>query len=251
MKILTLNTWQESGPWKERWDVILKGVKALDPDIVGFQETFNGKWFEEMLARSGYAHGLYFQDDCGQSLWSKLPIQASHLHRFENQAPSEPDYIRYVIHADLDAGNGKSLHFFNTHLAWKTDEAETRTKQVMEMIDYIDEVAGTEEAVSVGDFNADDNTAAIRKMMTLGKFNDMWAVRHPKERGLTWDNRNPYAAGGTVMPDRRLDYIFVRNNSNLLAHVESCNLVFTEPNEKGIYATDHYGLLATFRGKDL
>ena len=34
MKILTLNTWQERGPWRERWELILKGLERYDADLV-------------------------------------------------------------------------------------------------------------------------------------------------------------------------------------------------------------------------
>jgi len=248
MKILTLNTWQESGPWQKRWDVILDGLRAYQADIVGFQETFNGVWFEKIREKSGYPYGVYMHDKCGQSFLSKFPIKQTELYTMKTQAKTE-DYQRFAIYAELEVEQGSPIHVFNTHLAWKTEEAETRADQVEELIEFIDEKAGAREAVAVGDFNAHADTQAIRKMMTLGKFNDAWAVLHPKDIGLTWDNRNPYAAGGTVMPDRRLDYVFVRNNSKHLAHLETVEIVFTKPSAEKIYASDHFGVLTTFRGK--
>ena len=40
MKILTLNTWQERGPWRERWEVTFKGFEIFRPDLAAFQEVF-------------------------------------------------------------------------------------------------------------------------------------------------------------------------------------------------------------------
>jgi mRNA deadenylase 3'-5' endonuclease subunit Ccr4 len=56
MRLLTLNTWQERGPWRERWELIFKGLRGYDAEIVGFQEVFNMEWAEEVRKRSGYPY---------------------------------------------------------------------------------------------------------------------------------------------------------------------------------------------------
>ena len=112
----------------------------------------------------------------------------------------------------------------------------------------MDEKAASSEAVALGDFNAAPETPEVKKMAVRGKFMDAFAAMHPKDPGLTWDNRNPYAAGGTVMPDRRIDYIFSRNNAAVLGKLKSCGIIFKEPDERGVYASDHFGLLAAFEG---
>ena len=48
MKILTLNTWQERGPWQLRWKVISQGIAEYQPDLIGFQEVFNPDWAQEV-----------------------------------------------------------------------------------------------------------------------------------------------------------------------------------------------------------
>ena len=82
-------------------------------------------------------------------------------------------------------------------------------------------------------------------MIKGGGFLDSYARLHPRDPGLTWNQQNPYTHH-PKMPDRRLDYIFYRNASSLLSKLASVELVYTEPNEKGVYASDHYGVLATF-----
>ena len=44
LKVLTLNTWNESANWKKRWEMILEFIKNEQPDILFFQELFNQSW---------------------------------------------------------------------------------------------------------------------------------------------------------------------------------------------------------------
>ena len=101
------------------------------------------------------------------------------------------------------------------------------------------------ETVSLGDFNSPSDQKEINKMIEAGKFTDSYAKLHPGDPGLSWDNRNPFCAPHGL-PDRRLDYIFYRNGSNVLGDLKSIELTFTKPNEQGMLASDHYGVLATF-----
>lgn len=245
MKVLTLNTWQERGAWEKRWDIIFEGLEKERPDLVFFQETFNEKWIREAAKLAGYDHVVFAFDKSGLSIFSNFPVDQSDCLTLKTQSPTE-DYLRYALYARVHTPGGW-LHLFNTHLSWKLDEGFIREKQVDELLNYIDDKAGVGEAIVTGDFNAPPQNPEVRKMIVRGKFNDTYAVKHPKEAGLTWDNRNPYANGSSVlMPDRRIDYIFIRNQAKVLGKLAACDLIFTEAGAQGIYASDHYGVLASF-----
>jgi len=43
LRVMTLNIWNDEGPWEERSHLIRKQIEKLDPDLIGFQEVF---WLE-------------------------------------------------------------------------------------------------------------------------------------------------------------------------------------------------------------
>jgi endonuclease/exonuclease/phosphatase family metal-dependent hydrolase len=69
---------------------------------------------------------------------------------------------------------------------------------------------------------------------------------HPGDAGFTWARANPYTAKLAFLePDRRLDYIFVtpmRGDGRGTVH--ACRMAFQTPTRDGVFASDHFGLLA-------
>ncbi len=245
MKILTLNTWQERGPWEKRWGIILKGLAQYQPDVAAFQEVFNQNWARVIQERAGYDHLVFPEEPGGLMLLSRFPVEESACLTMKKQSPTE-DYFRYALYAGLQAG-GQRIAFFNTHLSWRLDEGPIREAQAEELLDFMAEKSQGQPAFAMGDFNAPPNTAEIRKVMLEGGLVDLFGALHPKDPGLTWNNSNPFAAGSSVkMPDRRIDYIFMRGLP--ISRLASVEMVYTQP-EQGIYASDHFGLLATFKNE--
>ena len=80
MKIITLNTWQEKGPWQRRWEMILRGVCEQDPDVICFQEVFNSAWAVSLSGKTGLPWFYYPEAPSGLLILSKHPIiQADYL----------------------------------------------------------------------------------------------------------------------------------------------------------------------------
>lgn len=247
MKILTFNTWQERGSWRDRWEVIFRGIERLRPDVIALQEVFNASWAREIQKRTALPHLVFPPVPSGLLCLSLHAVTAVECRTLSTKSPTE-DYLRYVLFMECQTSGG-GLAVFNTHLSWKLEEGEIREKQVGELLDFVEARSGASETVVMGDFNAPPETAEIRQMIVRGKFVDTFRACHPKDAGLTWDNRNPYAAGSSIpMPDRRIDYLFARNAGRVLGRLKSCDLVLTEPDDRGIYASDHYGLLGIFGG---
>jgi endonuclease/exonuclease/phosphatase family metal-dependent hydrolase len=127
------------------------------------------------------------------------------------------------------------------------DEGRVREKQVGELLEFMEMKADGLETLAAGDFNSTVKTAEILKMVGEGRFADTFASLYPDSPGLTWDNQNPYAAGSNhPLPDRRIDYIFLRPSLNKRLKLKSAEVILTSPDEAGIFASDHYGLLAAF-----
>ncbi|MFA6600668.1 MAG: endonuclease/exonuclease/phosphatase family protein [Candidatus Omnitrophota bacterium] len=246
MKILTLNTWQKRGPWQERWQVLLEGLAHLRPDIVGFQELFDSGWAETVRRAAGYPHLVFSNEKAGLVFLSRYPVLRSSCLVMKTQAPSE-EYLRYSLFAEVDAG-GKPLALFNTHLSWRPEEGPIREAQAAELLADADLKADGRETLAMGDFNAAPGTPEINRMTHGGGFADIYGCAHPGDPGITWDNAHPYVQmASTVLPDRRIDFLFARNRRALLGNLVSARRVYLEPDSRGIFATDHYGVLAEFR----
>jgi endonuclease/exonuclease/phosphatase family metal-dependent hydrolase len=143
MKILTLNTWNTRGPWKERWEIIFKGLELLRPDVAAFQEVLDKKWAEEVKARTGFENLVFPENGSGLMMLSHYPVTEWKYKTLATQSPTE-DYKRFVLYAKLEAGS-RSLSLFNTHLSWQLSEGEIREHQVGELIAFSKQHAGGKE----------------------------------------------------------------------------------------------------------
>ena len=250
MKILSLNTWQERGPWRERWEVILRGLEEYRPDIIGFQEVFNADWVRKIQRRSGYfSLALAGKGETGLALMSRYPLLRWQCLKMRTQSPTEP-YSRYALFAEFGTGKG-TVSVFNTHLSWRLPESSVRQKQVGELSGFIQNQAIGGEIAVMGDFNATPDAPEIAQLMKQGDLTDTYGQRYPKKPGLTWSHANPYSLEAArldacyPLPERRIDYIFVKKGSRLVKSLQDIQIVYTRRDARGFWASDHYGLLAS------
>lgn len=246
MKILTLNTWQERGPWRERWELIFRGLREYDADIVGFQEVFNMDWAKEIRERSGYPYLAVSGEHSGLIFLSKFKPVEQECLVMKTKSPTE-DYLRYVFHIKVDAGEEK-VAFFNTHLSWRADENDVRMKQTLELEAFVNEKARKSPGAVLGDFNCASNTPPVVYLSKIGKWIDTFGTKNPDDPGLTWDYRNPYAeAERGKMAERRIDFIFIRERTGLFKKILSSRLIFNEPSAAGVWPSDHFGVMTEFQ----
>lgn len=246
MKILSLNTWQERGPWKDRWEIIIQGIEVLRPDVIAFQEVFNAEWAQTVTCRTGFKFSVFPKESSGLFLLSRYPIRNWHQHTYQAKSPTE-DYYRYALWAHLSIG-GHDLHIFNTHLSWRIPESQIRRAQAAEMAAWMNEKSAGGSALACGDFNTSIDSGDLEVLLKDGWI-DSFGTANPGARKITWDNQNPYARGASVMlPDRRIDHVFYRNPGHVLGPLLSSSIVLNEPNENGVFASDHYGVMSVFRG---
>ncbi len=191
MKILTLNTWQERGPWRERWELIFRGLKEYQADIVGLQEVFNMEWAEEARERSGYPYLAVSGEHSGLVFLSKFKPVEQECLVMKTRSPSE-DYLRYAFYLRVDTGT-QDVALFNTHLSWRADENEFRMKQTLELEAFVNQKSVNLPAVVLGDFNGGASTPPVVYLREIRKWIDTFYVKNPGDLGLTWDYRNPYA----------------------------------------------------------
>jgi endonuclease/exonuclease/phosphatase family metal-dependent hydrolase len=272
LRVLTLNCWNVSGPFRERMALIRAGIEALRPDVVGLQEI--------IVRRDGFDQtavildGLDYERVFGPAFrWNEatrlLPLDHPGGDAFGNAIASrwpiaetavralpgdETDERRSVVVAFVETPSG-TLPFFTTHLNWKPQHGAVRERQVVAVADFVREMArkGQLPPILVGDLNAEPESTEIRFLCGLAgidgrrsDFRDAWRAAGDGGPGFTWDNRNRFAAYAFER-DRRIDYILVGPpDPDGRGRIESARLALTEPAGE-LFASDHFGLVADVR----
>ncbi len=246
MRVLTLNTWHNNGPWQQRRDALLQGIAQYAPDILLLQELFDADWSNELQARSGYRYLV--STECSHSglvVLSKLPAGRNEIYRMKTKSPFET-YWRYALWAELDFGAYR-LRVFNTHLSWELPDDRTRQAQVDELWSFVEKHRSDNGfTVVAGDFNCTPDSLAMTSLISHSGLIDTYAVLHPGAAGFTWSNTNLFAENHRpVLPERRIDYVladpgFAKNR------LKRCEVVFDVPQTVGVFASDHFGVLAEF-----
>lgn len=259
MRVLTLNIWQEQGPWQRRMEVIEQHLRLLTPDVICLQEV---RQVEDRipnqaktLAQSLGYHWSYEVaqpwggGDEGLAILARGPIHDSRVCELPFPAGQSR---RICLAAEVEWAAGQRHWFFTTHLAYRLIDGAVRERQVRALDLFVREVA-TGPAVLCGDFNATPDSDEMRYLVGLTSldgertyYQDAYRSCHGDSPGWTWCAENPYIqALSTLPPDRRLDYIFVTPRTRAgAARILRCDLVCTEVAIDGTRCSDHYGLLA-------
>ena len=143
-------------------------LTALDPDIVGFQESFIDKDREILIAAlegTRLRHHQYYPSGVGGSgllISSAWPIREAYFHRYTVSGPA-----RRIWEGDFWGGKGVALarietpagmlDFYNTHAQagyGRAEYREVRRIQMEELAAFVNQSkTGTSPAFLVGDMN--------------------------------------------------------------------------------------------------
>jgi endonuclease/exonuclease/phosphatase family metal-dependent hydrolase len=260
LRVVTINIWNRSGPWEDRFELLRKNLVRLDADVVGLQEVIvtehgdklhQGKAIADALGYHmvfGASHGEGFS--FGNAVLSRWPIARHEVFALPGGDDSEP---RSLLFAEIAAPFAK-LPFFCTHLAWRLHEGHIRQAQVTHIADRIAALCPIHgfPPVLVGDMNAEPDSDEIRFLRghtSLGRkcvyFADTFRLVG-EGPGVTFSKRNAFAEP-LREPERRIDYIFVRGpDDQHRGEPLSARVCFDEP-ENGVFASDHFGVFATIR----
>jgi endonuclease/exonuclease/phosphatase family metal-dependent hydrolase len=189
--------------------------------------------------------------DEGLAILSRFPI-AEHVVR---ELPTTPRESRRIcLGAALEAPAGR-VWAFTTHLAFRLTDGELRERQVAAVDELVQQHHAGSACASIltGDFNAGadaDEIRFLRGLTTLAGrrtyYQDAFATCNPGAAGHTWSRANP----NTLLlewlePDRRLDYIFVTPmNRRGVGRILASRIVLSEADERGVFPSDHFGVMA-------
>lgn len=264
ISILSQNIWGIKGPYGKRVELLREWLRILNPDIIGFQETY--QWtgepqVAELLNQADYyikfvpAISDIKKQLYGISIASKWPIMESKIIRLPNLEKVEP---RIAFWSLLETPFG-NIPFICTHLNNEEDHSMVRQSQIGCICDFISKNRRDMSFPSIiaGDFNADSNSPEIRSLMDqknsinngLG-FHDAWSVINEEEPGYTLSRENEFARKSTTQ-NRRIDYIFVEYTKvagNFRWIIESSKIVCNEGIDK-VWPSDHFGILVKLRAE--
>ena len=209
LRVLTLNLWNDSGPWPARAERVRAWIERLAPDLIAFQEVVRGPARDLARELVGERYQLAFAkasdfwrapgDEYGNAIASRWPIEKSDalpLPKKEGDAET-----RVALLAHIDSPHGP-LRFCSTHLNWKFHHGMVRERQVAAVADFVraQRVHRGFPAIIAGDFNAEPDSDEIRYMTGRHSidgrsvyWNDAWLIAGRDSNGVTWSNRNAYA----------------------------------------------------------
>lgn len=262
LSVLTLNLWNQDGPYGRRRERIREWIERLDPDLIGFQEALRGESWDqlgELLEGSGHQleHAVsspFWAEPklgFGNAVASRWPIVERAVLRLPDGGGDEQ---RLALSVSVESPLGP-LCFTSTHLNWRLHHGWIREQQVVALCDFV--LARSPRSgfppILVGDFNAEPDSAEIRYVAGLQSlagrsvhFRDAWRMAGDGGPGFTWEGRNPYTRPW-LEPDRRIDYVFVGYPQvGGLGSVTSCRIVCDDQRD-GVWPSDHFGVYAELR----
>ena len=246
-------------------------IQRLRPDLVSFQEALWHGEAEDQARRilDGLSYEIVHQFDLqepdrpyGTAIASRFPIIRSDLVKLPGTSRGA-EFPRAIQAAEIEVPSpvGRLL-LVNPKPHFEPHMELEREMQAVAVADYIDRNADPDgfPPLIAGDLDATPDASSIRFLTGLKSlqgrsacFVDSWIASGNTGPGHTWSSDNDFTREladrlfGTSEVRRRIDYVLM--GSPLLykgfARVQECEIVLDQPRD-GIWASGHFGLLATF-----
>ncbi len=255
--LLTLNLWGGNGPAEGRLAALTGYLERHRADVLTLQEVdgSGGETQAHQLARRlGYAHlthtwtGRTRLRGEGLAIVSDVDLEPVETARLPSSATDHPRAaqiadLRWPLQTRGRGASGRSgpaatVRLVNTHLAWRLDATQLRTRQVRAIRDALEVRDGP--AVVAGDLNDVAGSEALRVLTgpsaDAGGFLDPCATPDdgtgpPRP---TFDDTNPYL-WQPELAGRRVDHVLVRGLA-----VRDVAVVLD--GESGPVVSDHFGV---------
>jgi endonuclease/exonuclease/phosphatase family metal-dependent hydrolase len=261
IRVATLNVWALPGLAPSigaRMRAIGRGLASLDLDAMAFQEVWTEDARERLIEagraaglRSAWHHPVAFGG--GLLVLTRLPIRSARFDAFSVRGdparPDHPDYYGGKGWATLElATRAGSLLLVDTHLHARYGSDVPHAYQA-QRVGQIAELALAmrqmqHPVVALGDFNFLDQHPEHEILTGLAGLRDAAAELGSPSASVL--RANPYRAHSSK-PDRRVDYVFVRDGSGTAIRPLRSRRVFDERFELGgvpASCSNHAGVLA-------
>lgn len=243
LRLVTFNIWHNQGDWAARLPLLVKALRAADPDVIALQEVLEDAavGLPNQARTLADALGGYEMRFCstdaegaprryGNAILSRLPIIESDWRKL---APLD-DY-RTALRTRLRFG-GRLIDVVNTHLHWTVEGGAIRAEQTADLLAWLP-ADGTPLAI-LGDLNAPLTNPELSGLRGP-RFIEAFAALHPDQAGRTTLNPAKGHKGAHI------DQIIVE--ASHFTPLQAA--IIGERPTNGEYPSDHFGVSASVRLK--
>ncbi len=244
ISVMTYNIWNDNQNWPARLAHMLSEIRILNPDLIGLQEVIQRSSLPNQAQTLADSLGYYYYFSSvdpvtsaqrfGNAILSRYPLLETNWRHLQ----PENDY-RIAVHAKIEIA-GNIIDYYNTHLHNTAVNAHIREQQITDLYDFIDDTSTSDYIFVTGDYNANPDWDEMELMYE--DFYDVYPFFH--EDHLEPDHSTLNFNWGHQQ--RRIDYIFFNKAAETMLIPQSAEVVLDQPDENGIYGSDHFGVLATF-----
>ncbi len=239
LHVVTLNLYHDKADWPKRRVQIVDTLRELKPDAIALQEVLQhdtlanqADWLAEALGYEAHFVSTDPRGDTrryGNALLTRHPVLVRGEQRLR---PLDDSRTAGLLRIDF---HGRAVNLYVTHLHWTDQGGAIRQQQVADLMDYLARTSAGEPSLVLGDFNA---TADAPELARLRKyFVDAYGSLHADTARSTTLNLEYFAP-------KRIDHVFIQRDA--FAPV-SAAIILDEPDARGVWASDHYGLRARVR----
>jgi len=240
---------QHDGPnaWPHRAGMVAGFVNDQIPDLLGMQEVLWHQYLYLDSALIGYGSVAAGRDD-GLREGEACPV-FYRLGRFDrldrgsfwlSATPDVPGSVgwgaaltRVATWVRLyDKVRQDTLLFINTHFDHVSDSARVMSSGLL--LGRLKELAGNNDFIITGDFNARPGSLAIERMTEEGYAVDSFILSETPPSGESYTFNGFKEEPG----EGRIDYIFVREGMKVLSH-KTHRII-----EEGVFISDHWPVTA-------
>jgi len=245
--------------WDERKKLVFDVFRERQPDLVGVQEALRFQIDEILATLPRYSFVGIGRDPGGDGEYSAILYDKSRFQVLEydtfwlSDTPESPSaswgnkIVRICTWARfVDRSSDRTFYLFNTHFDHQSEIS--RTQSALLVAERIaSRTHKTDAYIVTGDFNAGEDTQAIRSLLGKAKpaphfdeapLIDPFRVAHPEASEVGTFNR-----WTGVKEEAKIDYVFVSPD------IEILDAEIIHDNQNGRYPSDHYPVTARLRLK--
>lgn len=241
--LVTLNLYHDRDDWPRRRERIVRELRALRPDAIALQEVLQdaalpnqAQWLAQQL---GYDWHFASADPLGRARRFGNALLTRHRVLARGESRLRP-YDNHRVAGWLCVEfHGRPLNLYVTHLHHEQDGGPVRARQIGDLLGYVEATAGQAPSLIAGDFNAAADRPELRALAP--RFADAYAALHRDADGAAHGTLNPHYFESRR---ERIDYVWYQRDRFVPV---AARILFREPDAQGVWASDHFGVLATLR----
>lgn len=257
-KVMTINIRHSKDFWEERFPLIADEIVRLKPDIIGLQEVQIDikqsktllKLIEELsgadsLKYEKYEHlktGYEMHGGEGVAIFSRYPIIKKSFADLKHGRP--------VVFSRIAVADGLTIDFYNTHL--HNAGPEVTFPQAQKLVEFEKKNDAGFITFLTGDMNSYDDYPSVRHFVENGFVDTYYAV-HGEETPILGNTCPVIMSKENVQQnfEKRIDFVFMKTPPGTEAQVKivESDVYFKNLDERGLYPSDHLGVMTTFEIK--